>query len=222
MLRGSGAVLGARKERAHAREDRRRGLAGELLVDDRLCERDEQAARPFELHAKGARGIDDARERGVGRAQVRERGAGIEAERTVAVEQPELAVSLRTFDREQPELRRDAAVGGEAADLSPGREHAMARHDDRERVSPQGLAHGARRAGRAEPCRDVAVRERGTRRYRARDLVDAAVEGRHAAHVECDGGEIAGLAAQERADGVERAPHVGGGAVSRASGNRNS
>ncbi len=85
----------------------------------------------------------------------------------------------------------------------------MARHDDRERVAPERLPHGARRAGRAEPRRDLAVRERRARRNGARDLVDAAVKRRHALHVERDGGEIARLAAEERDDAVERALHVG-------------
>ena len=150
-----------------------------------------------------------ARERRVGRAQVLDRDARIEAERAVAVEERGRAVRLRAFDREQAELGRDAAVGGEAAELAAGREHAMARHDDRERVAPERLPHGARRAARAEPRRDVAVRERRARRNGARDLVDAAVERRHAIHVERDRGEIARLAAQERDDAVERALHIG-------------
>ena len=63
----------------------------------------------------------------------------------------------------------------------------MARHDDRERVAPERLPDGARRAGRAEPRRDLAVRERRARRNGARHLVDAAMERRHALHVERDG-----------------------------------
>jgi len=116
---------------------------------------------------------------------------------------------LRALDREEAELGRDAAVRGEAADLAAGREHAMARHYDRERVSRERLPHGARRAARTEPGRDVAVRERRARRNGAHEIVDAAVERRYAIHVEHDGGEIARLAAQERDDAVERALHVG-------------
>src|SRR5439155_5301892 len=133
----------------------------------------------------------------------------IEAERAVAVEELALPVGVRAFDREEPELRRDAAVGGEAAGLAAGGEHAMARHHDREWVSPERLAHGAGQAARAEPRRDVAVRERRTRRNGTRHLVDAAVERRHAIHVEHDGREIARLAAEERRDAVDRALHIG-------------
>ena len=53
-LLGRRAVVRAREERAHAREDRRRGLAGELLVDDRLGERDEDARRLLELERERA------------------------------------------------------------------------------------------------------------------------------------------------------------------------
>ena len=92
---------------------------------------------------------------------------------------------------------------GEAADLAAGGEHAMARHDDRERIAPERLPDGARRARRAEARRDVAVRKRRARRDGAGDLVDAAVERRHLVHVERDGGEIARLAAQQRDDAVD-------------------
>ena len=208
-LLGRGTFVRAREERAHAREDRRRGLAGELLVDDRLRERDEDARRSLEPHAKGADGVDDAREPRVGRAQVLDRNARIEAEARRRRRKGALPVRPRAFDREQAELRRDATIRGEAADLAAGREHAMARHDDRERVSPECLPYGARRAGRAEPRRDLAVRERRARRNGARHLVNAAVKRRHAIHVERDRGQIAGLAAEERDDAVERALHIG-------------
>src|SRR5206468_12723698 len=112
-------------------------------------------------------------------------------------------------DREETELRHDAAVGGEAAYLAAGSEHAMAWHDDRERVSPERLTHGSGRAGRTEPSRDLAVGERRTRRNGARDLVDAAMERGQALHVEPNAGEIARLPAEERDDSVERAPRVG-------------
>src|SRR5262249_60648934 len=90
-----------------------------------------------------------------------------------------------------------AAVGGEAAGLAAGREHAMARHDERERVSPERLSDVAREAAFAEPRRDLPVRERGTRRNAARDLVDAAIELSHPIHVERGGAKIARLPAQQ-------------------------
>src|SRR5262249_17636494 len=59
--------------------------------------------------------------------------------------------------REQAPRGRDAAVGGEAAGLAAGREHAMAWHDERERVSPERLSDVAREAAFAEPRRDLPV-----------------------------------------------------------------
>ena len=199
----------AREERAHAREDRRGGLGGQLLVDDRLRKHGEDARRLLELHAEGADRVDEPRECRVGRAQVLDRHARIEAERAVAIEELGLPADVRAFDREEPELRRDAAVGGEAAGLAAGGEHAMARHHDGEWVSPERLAHGAGQAPRAEVRRDVAVRERRARRNGPRHLVDAAVERQHALHVERDCREIARLTAEERRDAVDRALHVG-------------
>ena len=135
---------------------------------------------------------------------------GIEGEAVVA---PILRGSRQTtrigaFEREQAQLRRDAAVRREAAELAAGREHAVAGHDDRERVAPEGLTHGARGAGRADPSGDLAVGERRARRDRARRLVDAAVERRYLLHVERDRRQIARLAAQQCDDGGLRALHV--------------
>src|SRR5215831_11020887 len=103
-----------------------------------------------------------------------------ETERTIAVEQRGGIAGARAFDREEAQLGGDAAIGGEAAGLAAGREHAMARHDERERVSPERLPDVARQPPFAEPSRDLPVRERGARRNAARDRVDAAIELRHA------------------------------------------
>jgi len=48
------------------------------------------------------------------------------------------------FDREQPEFRRGAAIRGKAADPAAGRDHPMARHDDRERISCESLPNPRR------------------------------------------------------------------------------
>src|SRR5215469_12185368 len=66
-----------------------------------------------------------------------------------------------TFDREHAQLRCDAAMGGEAADLAPGSKHAMAWHDDWERVLPERLPDCPRCAGRAEARGDLAVGQCG-------------------------------------------------------------
>src|SRR5215472_15650916 len=132
-----------------------------------------------------------------------------ETERAIAVEKRGRIARARAFDREQAQLGRHATVGGEAAGLAAGREHAMARYDDRERVSPERLPDVARQPPFAEPRRDLPVRERSARRDAARDRVDAAIELRHAIHVESGGGKIARLPAQQRDDAVDHASHVG-------------
>ena len=81
----------------------------------------------------------------------------------------------------------------------------MTGHDDREGIPSERLADRARRAGRSETGRDLAVGERRPRGDRARRSVDAAVERRHVRHVERDRRKIAPCAAQEGHDGRERA-----------------
>src|SRR5512144_3371728 len=132
-----------------------------------------------------------------------------EPESAVAIKQRGCIAGARAFDREQPKFCGDPAVGGEAARLAAGREHAVAWNDDRKWIAPQRLTHLPRQAGSAEPCRDLAVGERHARHDRACDLVNAAVEYRQAIHVERDRGEIARLPPQERDDGFDRVPHVG-------------
>src|SRR5712692_7461189 len=112
------------------------------------------------------------------------------------VEQRWLVRDLRLLDREQAQLRRDAAARRESAGLAVGREHPVARHDDGDRILTERLSDVPRRLRRlAEPCRNLAVGERGARRDGARDLVDAAVERRQALHIEGDRRQIARLAA---------------------------
>src|SRR5581483_8689217 len=120
-----------------------------------------------------------------------DRDVRIEAEHAIAIEQRWRAVAVRTravaavracarrmraFNRQQAQLRGDAAVGGEAAQLAVGGEHAMTGDDDGERIAAEGLSNRARGAGNAELCGDVAVRDRRAGWNRARDFVDAAVE----------------------------------------------
>jgi len=78
------------------------------------------------------------------------------AKRRNLVEQITLGIRACTFDREQSKLGRDSTVRREAADSAAGREHAMARHDDRKRITSERLANRARprrsRSGRSA-CR---------------------------------------------------------------------
>src|SRR5271170_3381171 len=80
------------------------------------------------------------------------------------------AIELRAFDREEAAFGHNSALGRKTADLAAGGEHAMARDNDRERVSPERLPHGARGAGCAEPSRDGAIRQGLARRNGACDV----------------------------------------------------
>src|SRR5262245_27363912 len=73
-----------------------------------------------------------------------------EAEADVAIEQRRRLARAGALDREHPKLCGEAAVGGEPARLAAGRQHAMTRHHDRERVSSQCLAHVAGEGAIAE------------------------------------------------------------------------
>ncbi len=110
-------------------------------------------------------------------------GLGID---TRAIENPWRAF-LMAFDREEPGFRRDAALRGETADPAAGRDHPMARHDDRKRVSRESLPNRASRARGAGPCREGAVGHCRAPRNATRGLVDAAVEWRYEVHVEQNG-----------------------------------
>src|SRR5690242_12954049 len=51
----------------------------------------------------------------------------------------------RIFELEEAALRRDALAAAIAADAPAGSEHAVARHNDGDRVAAAGIADGARR-----------------------------------------------------------------------------
>jgi hypothetical protein len=51
-----------------------------------------------------------------------------------------------TFNREKPELHRDAAMRRETADPAASRDNAMARHNECERIPCKSLPHTARAA----------------------------------------------------------------------------
>ena len=63
----------------------------------------------------------------------------------------------RTFNREQLQLGRRTARCREATRAAIGGEHAVTRHDDRDRIPSERLTNGSRRIGFAEACRDLTV-----------------------------------------------------------------
>src|SRR5438067_5868456 len=84
------------------------------------------------------------------------------------------AIYPHAFDREHTEFCRDAAYGGETTRFASGSQHAMAGHDNRERVSSKGLSDGAGRAARVQPRRNLAVGQRLAGRDAAGNLEHAA------------------------------------------------
>src|SRR5262249_39115705 len=68
-----------------------------------------------------------------------------------------VAIQLRAFDRQHSLFCRDTALSGKAADLAAGGEHAMTRHDDRERVAPERLPDRAGCTGGPDTLGDVTV-----------------------------------------------------------------
>jgi len=133
----------------------------------------------------------------------------IEAERAVVGRRGGAGGLRLGLDRQQAQLGGDAAVGREAADPAVGGQHAVTGDHDRERVAAERLTDRARGAGGAQPRGHLAVRGGHAGRDRASDLVHPPVKVGDGVHVERHGRQVAGVAAQERRDGVERALHVG-------------
>src|SRR5262245_34071805 len=84
-----------------------------------------------------------------------------QAEGGILIEERRCIARARAFDGEQRKLGRNAAVGRKASRLGAGRQHAMTRHNEGERVSPERLADLACEAAFAEPRGKRAVGERG-------------------------------------------------------------
>ena len=76
-------------------------------------------------------------------------------------------------------LGMNAAVRREASRASSRREHAVARHDDRERVLANGLADRASRTGGAHAHRKLAVTDGFPREHATQRFVDAPVKEWH-------------------------------------------
>ena len=70
------------------------------------------------------------------------------------------AARLRPLDRQQAQLGAHAAGRGKSAGLAAGRQHAVARHDDRERILPKRLRDVARQTAIAQPLGDLAIGQR--------------------------------------------------------------
>src|SRR5580765_1334256 len=117
-------------------------------------------------------------------------GSATRSARGWMVHMPHILKQLRSFDREKSELCRLAAIRGKAPGFAAGREDAVARDDDDERITAERLSDSACRPGVAEAGRDVAVRERGTRRDRPCQFVNPTMEVGHALHVERDERQI--------------------------------
>jgi len=108
------------------------------------------------------------------------------------------------LDLQQAPLGRHAARRRETAELAAGREHAMARDDDRKRIAAQRLPDVAREQPIAEARRNLSVGQRVTRGNRARDFVDTLFEGLDGVHVQAHIREVDGRAVEQRADALDR------------------
>ena len=196
------------KSACRRREYRRRGLAGQLLIDDRLGQRGKDAARRLvELHAKRADLVDDASERRIGRrADARRRSADRTRMRRHRPQSGSLTARLRSpacgsfvatppCAEKPPILPPAASTRWHGTTIGNGLRPSAC---PTARAAPRG----------AEPRRDLAVGERLARRDGARHLVDPAMERRHAVHVERDRREVARLAVEQRDNAVERALHA--------------
>src|SRR6185437_13400819 len=126
-----------------------------------------------------------------------------------SLEQARGVIDDRAFDRQHLELGDDAAIGGKSARLAAGGEHTMAWHHDRTGISSERLANVPRQLDAAKSFGDVAIGHGLARRDGARDIVDAAIEFRHALEIEHDLGEIVRLAVEQFDDPVDRMLHLG-------------
>src|SRR3712207_1958234 len=85
-------------------------------------------------------------------------------------------LSMPGLDAEDAQLRVDAARRREASRSSRGGEHAVARHDDRPGVLPEGAADRPRRGRIAEIPRDVPIGPRLARPEPPGHHIDGEVE----------------------------------------------
>src|SRR4030081_2292174 len=110
----------------------------------------------------------------------------------------------RALDRKQPALGDSAAVRGNLVRVAAGFEDAMTGNDDHERVAGNRLRDRVRGARSPESGGDFAVGAGFPMWNRTGEFVNALIERRYAAHIECDVGEIGWLAAQQRDDTFDR------------------
>ena len=123
-------------------------------------------------------------------------------------EQGDLQEAGRALDLEHPPLGGDAARGGESVQRAGGREHAVARHDDRVRVRAEGGADRPCGVGRPDDARDLPVGRRLAGTDRPRGRVHGAAEVVDAVLVEDDLAQIAALAGEQRDHAFDRGEHA--------------
>src|SRR6185295_1744606 len=115
------------------------------------------------------------------------------------------------FQLEHPLFGRRAAGCGEAAELAAGREHPMARNDQRHRILRHRLADAASNFGsRADLFRERAVRRGVTPAHAARSCVDLFEERILSAEIELKIREIDLLASEVTLCGFDRSRDVSG------------
>src|SRR5215212_7077409 len=111
------------------------------------------------------------------------------------------------LDLQDAPLGGDAAVGREAAHLAVGAQHAMAGHDDGDRVAAHRLANLTRFVRHAEALGDLAVGHGLAGRNGPRDFIGAAVELRCATEIERDVAEVDGFSREQREHAIDDLLH---------------
>src|SRR4029079_3206494 len=112
------------------------------------------------------------------------------------------------FDGEQTELRDDPAACREAARFATSRQYAVTRHDDRRRVFAHRLPDLPRQGFVTKSFSDLAISYGGARRDLSDNRIDAPIEVRQSAVVDCNVGQVALFARKQRNDAVDCVPYI--------------
>ena len=174
------------KQRAEPRENRRRGLAGELLIDDRLRQRGKDARRPIELQAKRPDRVDDASQEA---SLARRCSTAIAGSKPIP--RAVSAIYLHAFDRQHAAALSRCRLEPKSRPILPPAANTRWQGTTIGNGFRPSACPTARAAPRAsEPRRNLAIGERPPRRDRARDLEHAAMKRRHVLHIQRDGRKI--------------------------------